>query len=255
MFCHVFNKARVGQAMRTYSTSSTDAAFSESNLQKCVARLQATKLGTAKPRSVEDSSRHRHSSVLIPLCTTRGNKPSILFTLRSTRLPRHKGYVCFPGGIQHAEDADPLDTALREAEEELGLQRSKIKVLGTFPPFYNPLDRMTMTVVLGMLGQGSDLDLEKSLNVNDDEVQLAFTRTLDELCDPANLRFTQFRKRHTDYSMPVFLVGQFKIWGLTAMVLNAFLKALLPDVYTHRVKCVLLDKELYLKTIGKKDSI
>ncbi|CAN7995194.1 unnamed protein product [Ixodes hexagonus] len=248
MFRHVSGKVRLGHVTCTYSTSATDSAFSEPNIQKCIAKLQATKLGTARPRSTDDSSRQRHSSVLIPLCTTQGNKPSILFTLRSTRLPRHKGYVCFPGGIQHPEDADPLETALRETEEELGLQRSKIKVMGTLPPFYNPGDRMFMTVVLGKLGQGRDLDLEESLNVNDEEVQLAFTRTLEELCDPANLRFTQFRRRHTDYSMPVFLVGQFKIWGLTAMVLNAFLKALLPGVYVHDVRCVLLDKKLYLKT-------
>lgn len=225
--------------------SSINAAFSKSNLQECVAKLQASRVGPPKPKKQEPT--HRHSSVLIPLCTSQGNKPSLLFNLRSTRLPRHKGYVCFPGGIQHDEDASPLDTALREAEEELGLARSKIEVVGTFPPFYNKKDRMTMTVAVGMLGDGQDLDLERDLNVNDNEVQLAFTGTLEELCDPRNLRYTQFRRADADYAMPVFLVGQFKVWGLTAMILNHFLKALLPGTYVHDVKCVLLNKSLYMK--------
>lgn len=149
--------------------------------------------------------------------------------------------------MQHDEDFNPVDTALRETEEELGLSKNRIEVIGSFPTFYNPLDKLYMTVVLGVLGEGRDLDVQADLNINESEVQLAFLRTLEELCDPTNLRYTQFRRPHSDYSMPVFLAGQYKIWGLTAMILNAFLRTLIPDAYEHEVRCYVLNKKLYLK--------
>lgn len=243
-------------ALRFSATSSTSAspqpalddAFARPKLQSCLESIKKLKLGTVQP--ARPDSEIRRSSILIPLCTSKGGKPSLLFTLRSNRLPRHRGYVCFPGGMEHAEDIDPVDTALRETEEELGVSRGKVEVFGTFPTFYNPRDKLSMTVVLGMLGEtGRDIDLKADLNVNDAEVQLAFVRTLEELCDKSNLRYTQFRNRHGggDYSMPVFLAGQFKVWGLTAMVLNAFLRTLLPDSYHHEVRCSVLKKSLYIK--------
>uniref|UniRef100_A0A6M2CZR3 Putative peroxisomal nudix hydrolase n=1 Tax=Rhipicephalus microplus TaxID=6941 RepID=A0A6M2CZR3_RHIMP len=246
-------------ALRLSTSSSSSAisqpalgdAFARPKLQSCLENIKKLKLGTAQP--ARPDTEIPRSSILIPLCTSGGGKPSVLFTLRSSRLLRHKGYVCFPGGMEHAEDIDPVDTALRETEEELGVSRSKVEVLGTFPTFYNPRDKLSMTVVLAMLGEsGRDIDLDVDLNVNDAEVQLAFVRTLEELCEKSNLRYTQFRGRRGtlnggDYAMPVFLAGQFKVWGLTAMVLNAFLKTLLPDAYHHEVRCSVLKKSLYIK--------
>uniref|UniRef100_A0A6M2CYT2 Putative nucleoside diphosphate-linked moiety x motif 8 mitochondrial ovary overexpressed n=1 Tax=Rhipicephalus microplus TaxID=6941 RepID=A0A6M2CYT2_RHIMP len=267
-------------ALRLSTSSSSSAisqpalgdAFARPKLQSCLENIKKLKLGTAQParpdteiprssiliplgtaQPARPDTEIPRSSILIPLCTSGGGKPSVLFTLRSSRLLRHKGYVCFPGGMEHAEDIDPVDTALRETEEELGVSRSKVEVLGTFPTFYNPRDKLSMTVVLAMLGEsGRDIDLDVDLNVNDAEVQLAFVRTLEELCEKSNLRYTQFRGRRGtlnggDYAMPVFLAGQFKVWGLTAMVLNAFLKTLLPDAYHHEVKCSVLKKSLYIK--------
>lgn len=229
------------------SAPALDDAFARPKLQSCLESIKKLKLGTVQP--ARPDAEIRRSSILIPLCTSQGGKPSLLFTLRSNRLPRHRGYVCFPGGMEHAEDIDPVDTALRETQEELGVSRGQVDVIGTFPTFYNPRDKLSMTVVLGMLGEhGRDIDLKADLKVNNAEVQLAFVRTLEELCDPSNLRYTQFRARHGgDYAMPVFLAGQFRVWGLTAMVLNAFLRTLLPDVYHHEVKCWVLKKSLYLK--------
>lgn len=227
------------------SSTALESAFARPKLESCLESIKNVKLGAAQPAKPDRDT--RHSSVLIPLCTSSQGKPTILFTLRSKRLARHRGYVCFPGGMQHAEDADPVDTALRETEEELGLSRSKIEVIGSFPTFYNPLDKLFMTAVVGMLGEGRDIDVQADLNVNESEVQLAFLRTLEELCEPENLRYTQFRRPHTDYSMPVFLAGQYKIWGLTALILNAFLRTLIPDAYEHEVRCNVLKKKLYLK--------
>lgn len=227
------------------SSTALDSAFARPKLESCLESIKNIKLGAAQPAKPDREA--RHSSVLIPLCTSSQGKPAILFTLRSKRLARHRGYVCFPGGIQHDEDFNPVDTALRETEEELGLSKLKIDVIGSFPTFYNPLDKLFMTVVVGMLGEGRDIDVQADLNVNESEVQLAFLRTLEELCDPANLRYTQFRRPNTEYSMPVFLAGQYKIWGLTAMILNAFLRTLIPDAYEHEVRCNVLKKNLYLK--------
>ncbi|XP_064490273.1 mitochondrial coenzyme A diphosphatase NUDT8-like [Ornithodoros turicata] len=217
-------------------------ALSASNLESCLKNLQNASIGP--PKTGKEVVKLR-SAVLVSFCTTQGNKPSLLFNLRSNRLPRHKGYVCFPGGMQDEDDAHAIDTALRETEEELGIARKDVRVVGVAPPLYNPMDQLSITAVIGVLHEGSDIDIQRDLVINEAEVQLAFTRTLEELCELKNLRWTQFRKRYGGYSIPVFVAGQYKIWGLTAIILNAVLRALLPGQYVHRTRYGLLNPKYY----------
>lgn len=71
----------------------------------------------------------RHAAVLIPLFKS-GSDYRILFTKRTDRVEAHKGQISFPGGGIEAEDGSPLETALREADEEIGLSRKDVTVLG-----------------------------------------------------------------------------------------------------------------------------
>lgn len=97
--------------------------------QRCRQLLART---TARLRS-----RPAAAAVLVPLCLVRG-VPALLYTLRSSRLVgRHKGDVSFPGGKCDPDDQDVIHTALRETQEELGLEVPKEHVWGVLQPVYD----------------------------------------------------------------------------------------------------------------------
>jgi 8-oxo-dGTP pyrophosphatase MutT (NUDIX family) len=74
------------------------------------------------------------ASVLIPI-VMHEQQPTLLFTQRAAHLTDHAGQVSFPGGRMEESDASPVETALREAEEEIGLARSQVEVIGSLPKF------------------------------------------------------------------------------------------------------------------------
>ena len=87
-------------------------------------------LNVREPKSIHDGqSSYRHAGVLIPLLEDKGIH-KILFTKRTDRVEHHKGQISFPGGSVDEEDSSSLETALRESEEEIGLSREDVKVLG-----------------------------------------------------------------------------------------------------------------------------
>lgn len=122
--------------------------------------------------------------------------------------------------------------ALRETHEELGIKEEDVEVLGSG----NLIVSRGETCVLPVLGRiRGDLDLH-TLSVNHHEVDEVFAVSLERLCDPNLIGYTQFRNA---YSAPVFLGGSRRIWGLTAFITNSILKCLLPvRAYNHKIKYV-----------------
>eukprot|EP01119_Soliformovum_irregulare_P018245 TRINITY_DN5554_c0_g1_i4.p1 TRINITY_DN5554_c0_g1~~TRINITY_DN5554_c0_g1_i4.p1 ORF type:complete len:131 (+),score=4.79 TRINITY_DN5554_c0_g1_i4:64-456(+) len=86
----------------------------------------------SRPRATLRSE-HKKAGVLLPLCHPRSNPvPSILFTLRSSKVGSHRGQVSFPGGKKDDNDDIMVACAIRETEEEIGFPRGQIRVLGLF---------------------------------------------------------------------------------------------------------------------------
>uniref|UniRef100_S4R6U9 Nudix (nucleoside diphosphate linked moiety X)-type motif 8 n=1 Tax=Petromyzon marinus TaxID=7757 RepID=S4R6U9_PETMA len=173
------------------------------------------------------------AAVLVSLCRHAG-EPSVLLTLRSRTMPgRHSGDVCFPGGKQEEGDRDAVATALREAREELGVDVSVDSVWGLLTPVPDVTGKMLVWPVLADLGE-VDPD---ALNPNPDEVEEAFLVSLRHLCDPAHQGYTRFRARggRYAYTLPLFSTGHHRVWGLTGVLLDQALAALLPDVYSSKV--------------------
>ncbi|XP_045414265.1 mitochondrial coenzyme A diphosphatase NUDT8 [Lemur catta] len=175
-------------------------------------------------------ARPASAAVLVPLCSVRG-VPALLYTLRSSRLAgRHKGDVSFPGGKCEAADPDVVHTALRETREELGLAVPEEQVWGTLRPVY---DTQKATVVPVIAGVGP-LDL-RSLRPNPEEVDEVFVLPVAHLLQTQNQGYTHFcRGGQFSYTLPVFLHGPHRVWGLTAVITELALQLLAPGTYQPR---------------------
>nr|XP_027800464.1 nucleoside diphosphate-linked moiety X motif 8 [Marmota flaviventris] len=171
------------------------------------------------------------AAVLVPLCLVRG-VPSLLYTLRSSRLTgRHQGDVSFPGGKCDPADQDVVHTALRETQEELGLAVSEEQVWGILQPVHDTR-KATVVPVLASVGP---LDLQ-SLKPNPEEVDEVFVLPLAHLLQTQNQGYTHFcQDGHFRYTLPVFLHGPHRIWGLTAVVTDFTLQLLAPGAYQPRL--------------------
>lgn len=157
------------------------------------------------------------------LCSVEA-EPAFLFTLRSSTLKgRHKGDVSFAGGKRDPTDKDVVDTALREAKEELGVTVATESVWGVLTPIKD-MSGMVVAPVLANLGPLEAL----SFKPNPGEVEEIFTLPLSHLCSPRNRGYTHFRiGDRYGYTLPVFRNGKHRVWGLTAVALDHTLKLIL----------------------------
>jgi len=171
---------------------------------------------------MEVAERRRPAAVLIPV-VERGDELTLLFTRRSDDLPVHPGQISFPGGRAETYDKGPADTALRETEEEIGVHRRHIEVVGQLD-LYRTRTGFEITPVVGLLTPPFELKPEPG------EVQEIFEVPLTFFLDRSN------HERHSRewnnqtrsfYAMPY---GDYYIWGATAGMLVNFVDVLLPRV-------------------------
>lgn len=155
---------------------------------------------------------YRDAAVLIPV-VARAPTATMLLTLRTPHLKAHAGQVAFPGGKIDPTDASPTDAALREAEEEIGLDRRFIAPVGTLDPYLTGTGYRIVPVV-------AMVDPAHRLTLNPHEVENAFEVPLPFLMTPDNHRrgSREFRgaTRHF-YEMPF---GEHYIWGVTAGIIR-----------------------------------
>lgn len=188
------------------------------------------------PRRISLNQPLTKAAVFIPLCEV-NEKVSLLYTLRAPLLKAHSGQVSFPGGKQDNTDETFVDTAIRETVEELGLDSSRIEIWGC-GKWMSTRKGFSVVPVIGRIK--NNLVVE-DLNVNTSEVQEVFTVALEDLCKSSNLGYTQFRTSISTSlaSVPVYLAGKHKIWGLTGFLTFIFLKCLLPkNAYSHPIKYI-----------------
>ncbi len=154
----------------------------------------------------------RAASVLVPL-VERGSRLHVVLTRRAARLAHHPGQVAFPGGKQDPGDAGPADTALREAEEEIGLPRDQVTLLGSFDP-HETVTRFLVEPFVGLV-RGPFRPRPDPAEVEEVfEVPLAF------LLDPQHAQIHQRvwgGRQRFYYAIPY---GPHYIWGATARILK-----------------------------------
>lgn len=161
------------------------------------------------------------ASVLVPL-VMREDGVHVLLTRRTDHLRDHAGQISFPGGRAEAHDDDAVATALRETEEEVGLHRRHVDVMGTLPP-YTTVTSYVVTPVVALVDPAFDLTLDAFEVAEAFEVPLAFLMT------PAHHRrhaFEMLGHPRQFLSMPwqgLDAEGQpreYFIWGATAAMLR-----------------------------------
>jgi 8-oxo-dGTP pyrophosphatase MutT (NUDIX family) len=162
----------------------------------------------------------RPAAVLVPLFR-RDDEWHVLLTQRTHDVPSHKGQVAFPGGKVEPEDLDRTETALREAEEEIGLARAHVRVLGQLDELIT-VSRWRITPVVGIF------EHPYTFTPSQRELAAIFDVPLPWLADPANLVVAHREPLLPGPPVEVyhFHYGPYDIWGATARILRNLLEFL-----------------------------
>ncbi len=159
----------------------------------------------------------RAAAVLVPLAWD-GHEWHVLYTRRTEIVEHHKGQVSFPGGATDPEDANPEATALREAEEEIGLRPSEVRLLGRMGEMLTVTNFM-ITPIVGVL------PWPYAFKIHTVEVERVFTLPLTWLANRQN--WQEFIRQETGYKVITYFPFDGELlWGVTARITVEFLRAL-----------------------------
>lgn len=158
----------------------------------------------------------RESAVLILVGPHPGGGEDVVLTQRAATLRQHAGQVSFPGGSVDPGDRGPADTALREASEEIGLDRAGVEVVAELPAVPLSVTGFRVAPVLGWWREPGPLRV-----MDPAEVESVHRVAVDDLVDPAH-RHTVMHPQRT-FASPAFDVDGLYVWGFTAIVLDAVL--------------------------------
>ena len=182
-----------------------------------VARLGAVLLDPAETVTMRAPGTVQ-AAVLVPLYEE-GGRLHAVFTKRPADMRRHAGEISFPGG-RRDEDEELRDTALREAEEEIGLPRDQVQVVGALPPTGTIVTNYAVYPFVGLTASGN------AFRPNPVEVDEVVELSLPDLMEGFE------RKRLIRRGVPIktdtYTVGGHLIWGATARILGALLERLRP---------------------------
>src|SRR5437764_122788 len=123
----------------------------------------------------------------------------LAFIRRATTLRSHSGEIAFPGGSVDLTDASPVETALREAQEEIGLDPSRVEVLGILPPVFTVVSNFLITPVIAYLPQGPG-----TLQLQTSEVAEVIFLPLQGLADPAIYHTEQWMRDEVPHTVYFF---------------------------------------------------
>ena len=166
----------------------------------------------------DQKSNFLEASVLIPVLTFKEDL-EILLTKRSVNLRDHPGQIAFPGGKKEQCDNNPMETALREAEEEIGLKTSDVEVISSLPT-HKTATGFTIKPYIGLVREPFKKTLQRG------EVDEVFTVPFDHILDEKN--FTIQRRKWNGSERRYYIVpfGPYYIWGATARILLNLSQAL-----------------------------
>jgi 8-oxo-dGTP pyrophosphatase MutT (NUDIX family) len=173
-----------------------------------------------KNKAITDNPDLFPAAVLIPLFQKNG-ETHILLTKRTDKVRHHKGQICFPGGAFHYEDLDCLTTALRETEEEIGMEMDAVEVLGE-------MDHMATLSNFRVCPYVGIIPYPYSFRLSCFEVERLIELPLDYLLKQAELKEASFTYEGRSVVNLCFDYQGDIIWGATARILKNFM-----DIFSY----------------------
>ncbi|MBO0796552.1 MAG: CoA pyrophosphatase [Ktedonobacteraceae bacterium] len=159
----------------------------------------------------------RKAAVLLPFFE-RGGDLCLAFIRRASTLRAHSGEIAFPGGSVDPGDSSLAMTALREAQEEIGLEPQRVEPLGVLEPVFTVVSNYLITPVVAYLPQGlGEMHLQQS------EVAELLIIPLRELADPTIAHVEIWQRNGTARTVYFYDCGPYRIWGATGRMLHALL--------------------------------
>ncbi|MEH0832736.1 CoA pyrophosphatase [Pectobacterium cacticida] len=171
-----------------------------------------TRFQLQRPVAARQSvSQSRQAAVLVPIM--RHAVPTLLLTRRSMTLRKHAGQVAFPGGAADISDGSIIDTALREAQEEVAIPPDNVHVLGVLPPV-DSVSGFQVTPVVGLI------DAQTRLRPSEDEVDELFEIPLDEAFTLTRYYPLDIERKQQRHRVYLSWYRQQFVWGLTAAIIH-----------------------------------
>ena len=143
------------------------------------------------------------------------NEIYFFLTKRTDKLENHKGQISLPGGIQEGNEK-LIDTALRETQEEIGINKTSISIIGTITPLFVPVTGFMIYPFIGYSLNKLDPKVDPV------EVAAIFSVNISDLLNKENRTIEQRNIRGYDVQVPYFKLNDYKVWGATSMILSEF---------------------------------
>jgi 8-oxo-dGTP pyrophosphatase MutT (NUDIX family) len=184
-------------------------------------RLQPVERVDTLIDTLEGQLPHARKAAVLICLYERDAGTHIIFIRRASTLRAHSGEIAFPGGAADRRDASALITALREAQEEIGLDPARVELLGIMPPVFTVVSNFLITPVIAFLPYGPG-----ELLLQPGEVDELLILPLQGLADPAIYHTEEWTRGGMTRTVYFFDYGSYRIWGATARMLNALLELL-----------------------------
>ena len=184
--------------------------------QNAQLRMAPTPLSEGPARELEAPPNAKNSSVLILLFPNEERELELILTLRNKDID-HGGQISLPGGRSDEEESY-IETALREAEEEVGIKPESVQILGILSDLYVSNSNNLVKPVVAYMPE------KPELKTNPAEVEEAFTVEVKSLAAKKNLTVENWDLQKYSYEVPYWDVHEVPLWGATAMILNEFLE-------------------------------
>ncbi len=182
-----------------------------------------------RPRRVLDAGDRLAAAVLV-LFVYRESEPRLVFTQKTEAVPHHKGQFSFPGGTVETFDASRVETALREAREEIGLDPRDVDVLGLFDDTPTGGSNFVITPVVGLC------QTSPALTPDGREIARVVEIPLGRLLDPTAFREESWEREGARHPVVFFSYGEDVVWGATGRILRDFLDVVFPEYALRRAE-------------------
>ncbi len=162
-------------------------------------------------------------AAVVMILYERAGEPWALFTRRTERVADHKGQISFPGGSVDPTDKSLVETALREAQEELGIDPASLRVVAALKPVFTVVTRYIIAPFVAYVPRRPEVRPDAF------EVAEVIDAPLTALLDPAVRRVEKWDSQGVPREVYFYQYGEHNIWGATARILKQFLDGYTPE--------------------------